>query len=246
MCGYFCGSARTAARGFSSRLPGQADRLADETLACVSNASTRPRRRTQRERVAESTSRLIAAAIELIAEKGFSNTSIAEIGERAGYSRSMVQSRYGTKEMLLESLLREEYESRLLDATLAAGTGLEQVLAQVDRLHDEVVANPELMRGFYALCFESIGPVPSLRSWITDWLDRYEAATEKAIKAGIADGSIRADIDTRNEARAFVASGLGYAFRWMVAPTIGYESLLGQWQGEVRGRLQAQAGSPAG
>jgi hypothetical protein len=32
----------------------------------------------------------------------------------------------------------------------------------------------------------------------------------------------------------------------MVAPTIGYESLLGQWQGEVRRRLQAQAGSPAG
>jgi len=227
-------------------LPGQAGRFADETLACVSNASARPRRRTQRERVAESTSRLIAAAIELIAEKGFSNTSIAEIGERAGYSRSMVQSRYGTKEMLLESLLREEYESRLLDATPTAGTGLEQVLAQVERLHDEVVANPELMRGFYALCFESIGPVPSLRSWITDWLDRYEAATEEAIEAGVADGSIRTDIDIRSEAQAFIASGLGYAFRWMVAPTIDYEALLRQWRNEVRAHLQKEQGGSAG
>ena len=212
----------------------------------MSNASARPRRRTQRERVAESTSRLIAAAIELIAEKGFSNTSIAEIGERAGYSRSMVQSRYGTKEMLLESLLREEYESRLLDATPTAGTGLEQVLAQVERLHDEVVANPELMRGFYALCFESIGPVPSLRSWITDWLDRYEAATEEAIEAGVADGSIRTDIDIRSEAQAFIASGLGYAFRWMVAPTIDYEALLRQWRNEVRAHLQKEQGGSAG
>lgn len=221
-------------------------RSVDETLVRVSDASTSRRRRTQRERVAESTSRLIAAAIELIAEKGFSNTSIAEIGERAGYSRSMVQSRYGSKEMLLESLLREEYESRLLDTPPVAGTGLEQVVAQVDRLRDEVVANPELMRGFYALCFESIGPVPSLRSWITDWLDRYEAATEMAIMVGIADGSIRADINSRSEARAFVASGLGYAFRWMVAPTIGYESLLRQWQDDVREHLSTGRGSHAG
>ncbi|WP_293043898.1 TetR/AcrR family transcriptional regulator [Mycobacterium sp.] len=212
----------------------------------MSDDSTPRRRRTQRERVAESTSRLVAAAIQLIAEKGFSNTSIAEIGERAGYSRSMVQSRYRTKEMLLESLLREEYESRLLDAQSTAGTGLEQLLGQVDRLHNEVVINPELMRGFYALCFESITPVPSLRAWITDWLERYEAATEQAIQTGIADGSIRPDIDPRSEARAFVASGLGYAFRWMVAPTIGYEALLRQWQGDVRKNLQAAPSSPAG
>jgi AcrR family transcriptional regulator len=219
----------------------------DGTLMCVSDADTsKRRRRTQRERVAESTSRLIAAAIELIGEKGYSNTSIAEIGERAGYSRSMVQSRYGTKEMLLESLLRAEYESRLLNPAPAEGTGLEQLLAQVDRLHDEVVANPELMRGFYALCFESIGPVPSLRSWITDWLDRYEAATEKAIKTGVADGSIRTDIDLHSEAQAFIASGLGYAFRWMVAPTIGYESLLRQWRDDVREHLGTGPGSPAG
>jgi AcrR family transcriptional regulator len=219
----------------------------NERLVCVSDPSTSRRRRTQRERVAESTSRLIAAAIELIAEKGFSNTSIAEIGERAGYSRSMVQSRYGSKEVLLESLLREEYESRLLNATPAAGTGLEQLLAHVDRLYDEVVANPELMRGFYALCFESIGPVPSLRSWITDWLDRYEAAIENAVKTGVADGSIRTDIEIRSEARAFIASGLGYAFRWMVAPTIGYESLLRQWQDDVREHLRTgRAALPVG
>ena len=43
------------------------------------------------------------AAIELIGEKGFDTTTAAEIGERAGYSRSMVHARYGSKESLLES-----------------------------------------------------------------------------------------------------------------------------------------------
>ncbi|HEY1967672.1 MAG TPA: TetR/AcrR family transcriptional regulator [Pseudonocardia sp.] len=181
---------------------------------------------------------MITATIELIAEKGFANTTTADIGERAGYSRSMIQFRYGTKEALLESVLRAEYETRLLDAEPATGTGLEQLLNQVDRLRDEAITNPDLMRGFYALCFESIGPVPSLRTWISDWLGRYEATTANAIKTGIADGSIRPDIDPHHEAEAFIASGLGYAFRWMAtAEAIDYPALLQQWQSQLHEHL---------
>lgn len=206
----------------------------------VAQASSTPRRRTQRERTAESTQRLITAAIELIAEKGFARTSTAEISERAGYSRSMVQFRYGTKEALLETLLRDEYETRLLLDTSGGSTGLERILRQIDRLHDEALANPELMRGFFALCFESFGPVPSLSDWINDWLARYDAVTTSALEAGRADGSIRPEIDPRAEASAFVASGLGYAFRWMVsAETVDYLALMLQWKEHVRGHLAA-------
>ena len=44
----------------------------------------------------------------------------------------MVQFRYGTKEAFLESLLREEYETRLLRTEPDPGmTGLQRVLAQI-------------------------------------------------------------------------------------------------------------------
>ena len=206
----------------------------------MARAASTPRRRTQQERTAESTQRLITAAIELIAEKGFARTSTAEISERAGYSRSMVQFRYGTKEALLETLLRDEYETRLLLDTAQGATGLERILRQVDRLHDEALDNPELMRGFFALCFESFGPVQSLSDWINDWLARYDEVTSEALQAGVADGSIRADIDPRAEAAAFVASGLGYAFRWMVSPdTVDYLALMRQWKEHVRRHLTA-------
>ena len=71
-------------------------------------------RRTQQERSAESAQRLLDAAIELIAEKGFDRTTAAEIGERAGYSRSMVRARYGSKDALLESIFGDELDRRLL------------------------------------------------------------------------------------------------------------------------------------
>lgn len=206
----------------------------------MSQASPIRRRRTQQERTAESTQRLLTAAIELIAEKGFGATSAAEISERAGYSKSMVQFRYGTKEALLETLLREEYETRLLVETPSESTGLERILGQIDQLDGHVRANPDLMRGFFALCFESFGPVPSLNNWINDWLARYDQATVSALEAGRADGSIRADVDPAAEASAFVASGLGYAFRWMVSGgKADYAGLMAQWKEQVRARLSA-------
>lgn len=195
-------------------------------------------RRTQEQRTAESTRRLVAAATELIAEKGFANTSAAQISARAGYSRSMVQFRWGTKEQMLESVLREEFETRLLPDVPDAASGLERVLHQIDHLDAAAAASPELMRAFFALCFEAIGPVPSLNSWITDWLGRYEDVTAAAIAAGLEDGSIRAGLDAHEEAQAFVASGLGHSFRWMAAPEqASYAELMDAWRRQVRRHL---------
>jgi hypothetical protein len=96
------------------------------------------------------------------------------------------------------------------------------------------------MRGFFALCFESFGPVQSLSDWINDWLARYDQVTVAALEAGVADGSVRPDIDPDAEAGAFVASGLGYAFRWMVSPaTVDYPTLMRQWREQVRRHLAA-------
>src|SRR5690606_37191431 len=52
-----------------------------------------------------STRQLLEAAGALIAERGYENTSIAAIGERAGYSRGLVTARFGTKQNLLNVLL---------------------------------------------------------------------------------------------------------------------------------------------
>jgi AcrR family transcriptional regulator len=161
---------------------------------------------------------LTIAAIELIGEKGWGNTTTAEIGERAGYSRSLVQFRYGSKEALLESLLRDEYETRLLIAPDSEPTGLEQVLAQVDLLRNQVAEAPDLMRGFFVLCFEALGPLQDLRPWLSDWLGRYQAATEAAIRRGIEDGTIQPDADPAREAGGLIGDCVGQAFRWVAVP----------------------------
>ncbi|OYD70351.1 TetR/AcrR family transcriptional regulator [Rhodococcus sp. OK302] len=64
------------------------------------------RRRTQAERTAESRRRLIDAAIELLATRGYARTSLAAIGETAGVSRGLVTHHFGSKEQCIVEVVR--------------------------------------------------------------------------------------------------------------------------------------------
>src|SRR5258705_6333594 len=68
-----------------------------------------PRRR-QAERRAQSERRLLDAATQLIAEQGFSNTTLAQIGAKAGYSRGLVNERFGSKRELVK-VLADEFQT---------------------------------------------------------------------------------------------------------------------------------------
>ncbi|HKC50872.1 MAG TPA: helix-turn-helix domain-containing protein, partial [Myxococcota bacterium] len=66
--------------------------------------ASRPR---QAERRTLSARRLLDAATQLIAEQGFSRTTLAQIGEKAGYSRGLVNERFGSKSELVRVLAGE-------------------------------------------------------------------------------------------------------------------------------------------
>lgn len=157
------------------------------------------------------------ATIELIAEKGFDRATTSEISERAGYSSAMVHVRYGSKEALLESLQRA-YEAEFLQPPDARETGLETVLEQIETLRTQVRKNPDYLRAFLMLCFETVGSIPSLRPWIRDWFTRYVSQVEAAVRKGQEDGSIRDDLDPRAEAQHFLDVGTGLCFTWLIRP----------------------------
>ncbi len=91
----------------------------------------RPRRLSREEKKAQTRERLIAAAQELFARKGFDGTAVDEIAELAGYSRGAFYSNFANKIELMLALIEEGFDSdlegiRRLEAlrgtdTLAAG-----------------------------------------------------------------------------------------------------------------------------
>lgn len=110
--------------------------------------TTRPRR-TQQDRVEESSRRLAAAAVALIAEQGYGATTAQQIGLRAGHSRDMVRVRFGTKEALVDSILKTLYEDRLIAPPDDSTCGADMVLQPVRALRDFAIADPILLRAMF-------------------------------------------------------------------------------------------------
>jgi AcrR family transcriptional regulator len=206
-------------------------------------SSTTTGRRTQSERVAESAQRLIDAALELIAEKGFERTTAAEIGMRAGYSRSMVRDRYGSKEALLQSVLASEFEGRLLPSSRQDRhtDGLGRVLGQLDDLLHAVENEPEIMKALIVLSFETPGPLEGVRPWYAGMIGNYEAEMIENLRAGQRDGSIRDDIDRAYEAEHFVSYGIGLCFRWTLnRDDYDFPAQIKAWRARLQKTLQAR------
>ena len=56
-----------------------------------------PKARTQEERSALSDARMADAAVALICERGAADTTLKDVGVRAGYSRGLAGYRFGVK-----------------------------------------------------------------------------------------------------------------------------------------------------
>ncbi|MFI5307096.1 MAG: TetR/AcrR family transcriptional regulator [Polyangiales bacterium] len=178
------------------------------------------KRRTQSERVAESDRRMLAAALRLIGERGYRGTSLAAIGEAAGYSRGLVHERYGSKAGLLWTLVKHLLRGWNLDSRARGLTGHAGIEAVCDLLdnHRRAVKEDRGIRAFYALMFEALGPVPELLPEFRGLHREFRTEIEKALRAGIDAGLIRADIDVKAQAVLLLALQRGIAFQWLLDP----------------------------
>ena len=182
---------------------------------------------TQAERVAQSDRALIDAAIDLIAERGYDRTTLALIGEKAGYSRGLVTARFGNKEKLLWAVIRE-----MLDrwSTHSFGervdkVGVPALQAILSAYLDACDKAPNRIKAYYALLREADGPVPAVRETI-----RKLHASERAhIAALIRAGNVRADIDADAEATAFLGVMRGVTMQWLLDPKVDLVGTLTQY-----------------
>ncbi len=180
----------------------------------------RPARRTQTERVAESDRRVLAAALRLIGERGYRGTSLAAIGEEAGYSRGLVHERFGSKAGLLWALVREMLRTWNQDGRergLTGHSGFEALSDVLDN-HRRAMEEDRGIRAFYALMFEAMGPTPELLAEFRQLHTRFRGDIERALRVGMEEGTIRKDIDPIAQAALLMGTLRGVAFQWLLDP----------------------------
>lgn len=187
-------------------------------------------RRTQQERVEESTKRLFQATAELIAEGGYDAATAAEIGRRAGYSRSMVRARFGSKEQLVDAVIRSAYEAPLTVPLPESATGMEHVLARIDTMGRLVDENPAFLRMLFAVELQAAGKGSGMADRAASRVGQLRSDMLEALREGQRDGSISGEIEAEATAHAIVVEGVGSAFLWTVDSAEDFRRRIDQWR----------------
>jgi AcrR family transcriptional regulator len=175
----------------------------------------------QQQRSELSTRKLLDATTALIAERGLERTTLADIGSRAGYSQGLVTRRFGSKSNLLVALvdrLTARFGPERLSDTVGDRTGAAAVRHILEEIRDDAVRSPSDVRGFYALMFEGIKPVPELRDRLRELNRAFRHMLAHLIAAGIRDGTVAPDVDPAAVANLITATLRGAAFLWMLDP----------------------------
>lgn len=197
---------------------------------------------TQAERRALSERRLLDAAVELIAERGCSRTTLSEIGAKAGYSRGLVHQHFGSKSGLVDVLareIRERVQVETLASALAGRTGLDALLCAVDAYLDAVAHAGRVGRAFYALMAESIALAPEIRPTFATANAEFRAHVEQGIRQGMELGEIRVDVDPAAQAALLVGTLRGVSLQQLVDPEFDVASLRHELHDSLERNLSA-------
>ena len=148
--------------------------------------------RTHKSMRAESDARIISAAIEAFADRGYHRTTLNQIGAEAGFTGALISNRYGSKAGLARAVFMHilgrltpvgaegERARSYIDENRSARAQFDDFIA---RYMQDAVGEPRRLRALYVLIGESLGGM--------DEIDDEVAEVNRVFRGHIA-GYVRA------------------------------------------------------
>ncbi len=157
---------------------------------------------------------VVIAAGRLFAKRGYHGTSMRDLGDELGLLRGSLYAHIGSKEELLVEVVRRGGE---LFGAVAERAQVSDVASAADRLELLVVGHLGVVLDHRDEARTFLHEARSLpdtqRQHVLEQRDRYEQEFRKVVRAGVADGSFRSDLDP-HMAAIFVLSVLNAVERW--------------------------------
>lgn len=182
-------------------------------------ANTRKKLDLRKARSERSSKRLLDAATELIAEQGYSATTIAQIAQKAGYSHGLVSQRFGSKSDLIQMLARE-FQSYFaidkLEPALKKSHGLDALIVMVETYLDAVAGSGMLGRAYYELFGESIVLVPEIHQTFVKADRNFRELLIKTIRSAIKVGEMPQEVDVNALASVVLSIIRGISMQWVL------------------------------
>lgn len=173
---------------------------------------------TQAERRSLAESRILEAALEIVARRGSVRMTLAEVGEAAGYSRGLPAHRFGNKAGLLKMLvltIGARFEARRL-AVPQRRPGLDALRGQVTAYFDRDDTRWIETRALLVMMTEGFMEDSELNPHIGDYVRSSIARMEQHIRDAIAQGEVRPDIDPTTAATLLLGSLRGVLHQRLV------------------------------
>lgn len=160
------------------------------------------------------------AAMHLIIEKGFAETSMREIAEAAGTGKSTLYDYFPTKDDILLSF----FEDELRTITASAEVISRQQMSAAERLRRVMQDQLEYMisnrETYLRLTIEAQRLSAPAQKRIQEMRHAYQDLIRELIEAGITEGSFR-PVDSRMAMRIFLAAMTPIAFTTRPSGTPG-------------------------
>lgn len=184
-------------------------------------------RRTQEERRAEAEHRLLTAAAELIAEVGPSSFTLANVGERAGYSRGLATHHFGSKGAMMQRLVASVTSGFRAEVFVASASdsALDQALGLVRAYFHELGDPRPANRARLLLWANAVSSgEPEVRSTMLAADRAFRDELAKRIERGVAAGELAGSVDPRATATVIIGMLRGVALQSMLDDELELEA----------------------
>lgn len=188
--------------------------------------SAKRTRLTQEERREASEQRILEAALELVAEKGSIRVTLAEIGEKAGYSRGLPAHRFGSKNKLLAALGQFIYERFAQHRKIFySEPGLKSLEATIRAYFTREETNWMATRALIVIMAESALVPSELKESMAKYNRQSIASLTRQVCIAQELGEIRSNIDAETLAIVILANMRGAMLQWLNDPSMKLEKI---------------------
>ncbi len=162
--------------------------------------------------------KLFDAAVTLIAEQGFSSTTVDEIAERAGVAKGTVYYNFASKNVLFEELLRHGIELLASSLQAASDEVADRGGTRIDALDAMIRAGLDFISRYPALTQLYVAELwRTNRAWQSTLMvvrERAITVVEGVLREAVAGGELSEDIDIPLTASALFGMVLVAALDW--------------------------------
>lgn len=163
---------------------------------------------------------MLNAAIDLVIEHGTDKTTLAMIGEKAGYSRGLATYRFGSKAGLFDTLCKAISRDWLeyLKSGVGDKIGIDAMCSALDTIRRFVTENPREGRALQILYAGAASPTSEFRDTAIGIHKRQRSDVAEWIRQGQEGGGVRSDVDADEAASQYVSYITGMTYLWLISP----------------------------